>query len=136
MGPSCFGSPERTTRVLSAVSVLIAAVSTSGSEPCPASSMKMCVKWPAGIPMLYGKDACPHVDTITLYVTRLATGGSEKWLSRRVEYGRRDAGRAALSRKIALLRRSSWVDKEEERRCAIRSAALLLGAHAKMRAFG
>ena len=77
-GPSCMGSPERTTRVFVEATALIA-VSASGSAACPASSMKMCVKWPLGMPMLYAKDALPHVVTMTLYVFRVSTDGKEKW---------------------------------------------------------
>ena len=135
MGPSCFGSPARMMFVLGSARVLTLIIA-SGSVAWPASSMKICVKWPRGSPIPAANEAETHVVTMTLKCLILIIGTPKCIPSFRYVYGSTSSGTWFLCRDGAMNRKSFSLFKTERSFVTIRSEAELLGAHARMRAAG
>jgi hypothetical protein len=109
---------------------------TSGSNPWPASSMKIWVKCPRLMPRCAATPPERHVDTTTRYLRRSSTAGrTNVKLSFTAEKGTRSFPRSIYLRERALSLKSCSFPSDSRFR-AIRSAAELLGAQARMRASG
>jgi len=109
----------------------------SGSVACPASSMKMRQKWPLGIPIPERIAAETQVVTITLKLFNFAIAGTEKWPFGNANVnGLTASGIWSLNRDGATTRSSSSDFRSAASLSVIRSAAELLGAHARILALG
>ena len=137
-GPNCFGSPVSMMLVLESASVIID-TSVSGSVAWPASSTKMWLKWPRGIPIPSANDEDIQVETMTLKSLILSEGTPkcDGWLSSpctKWECFKTSADIPLILRDGALYRNSTWLFRMVLSFVVIKSAAALLGAHASIRA--
>lgn len=160
IGPSCLGSPARMTLVLGPAFILTGIITTgrkhpkisvitltldegtaanrpSGSLACPASSTNICVKCPFCMPIPYMTDAETQVETTTLEAINSSFRGTENVPSEfSLEKSWSLVGRVSFCLVGAFIRKSSRLERKRLRRSAMMSAALLLGAHARIFAVG
>lgn len=131
LGPSCRLSPARTIFVFGPAMVNIGII-TSGSMHCPASSTNMWLKCPRFTPRPCGTPPDIHVDTMTLKPLSRSSDGIAKTPFPLInEKSLRLSGSLLHSLEAAFNLKSS-VGPKTSSLWAIKSAAELLGAHARI----